>query len=228
MATPRNVCHRCRHKWKVKKGLAKSCPKCGCDNVGPTDPAGGLLPKLVVVVLLAGGVAWWLGLLPGEAQDVVDDAVDDVRREVESRTGDGGGGGATGEAGAGGATGAAGAGQGAADGGEEAAAGGEDPAAAAKAAGRPLVVVASRMGTRVGPTYLVRGRIANQGGADARDVRVVVTLLDDEGAEVDEVEAKAPTEVAEGGDAAYEAAVADEDERVADFRVRTVYDSDGA
>ena len=100
MSTPRNVCHRCRTKWRVKrKNPRRDCPKCGCDNIGPTDPAPSIVPKLVVLAALLVGGAYAAGLLTDEdferAQQQVEGAVDDVRREVEAQTGGEPGAGAT-------------------------------------------------------------------------------------------------------------------------------------
>jgi hypothetical protein len=92
MSVPRHVCHRCRTKWTVKrKNPARECPKCGCDNIGPTDPAMGLLPKLAALVVLVIAGAYAAGFLTDadlqRAQQHVEGAVDDVRREVEAQTG---------------------------------------------------------------------------------------------------------------------------------------------
>lgn len=230
MSTPRNVCHRCRTKWKVKRGEnSRECPKCGCTNVGPTDPARGNMGLIVVVLLLAVGGAWYFDLLPGEAKEALEDArdavetnIEDVRREVGGDDSD------------------------------------ERPrptptkkapksrapkkeatkTKATKPAPRPTpkaesdapplpvpdVVVSSKSGVLIGSAYLVKGKVKNTGGAEASRVRVVVTFLGTGGA-LTEVEAACPSTLAAGKTARYEAAVTGDTAQAVDsFTVKATFE----
>lgn len=67
MARIKNVCHRCRHTWRLKgEHLSSACPKCGSAYVGPA-PAGGI-GLLGLIVILGGGLAAavYLGLIKTE------------------------------------------------------------------------------------------------------------------------------------------------------------------
>ncbi|MGE0712616.1 MAG: FxLYD domain-containing protein [Planctomycetota bacterium] len=227
MATPRNVCHRCRHKWKVKKNMAPECPKCGWDNIGPTDPAPSPLPKLAVIALLALLAAWKLGLLPGsavkQAQDALKDAqgaVKDLADEVEKKLPQGE---KTKSA-------------------EESKTAAKtetperpqpepkktpkpEPKAGADAPPRPDVVVTSKLGAPTGSAYMVRGKLKNQGQADAHHVRVRVTFQDKDGATLDEVDAECPSDLAAGKTSRFEAAVAGEKaKRVEAFKAQVSFE----
>lgn len=67
MARIKNVCHRCRHTWRLKgEHLSSACPKCGSAYVGPA-PAGGI-GLLGLIVIVGGGLAAavYLGLIKRE------------------------------------------------------------------------------------------------------------------------------------------------------------------
>jgi hypothetical protein len=224
MATARMVCHRCRHKWKVGRSIGNDeCPKCGHTLVGPTDPAGGMLPKLIVVAAIALAGAWFSGLLTSEdleqARDAVESTVDEVRDEVEDLVPETR----------------------------------EDPPSAEEAPRKPAkkparkpaktpappeeekeetklplakVVVAGKSGAPFGRTYLVKGKVHNQGGGDAKDVRVTVIFKGDGGV-LAKVEAKAPSRLAAGEKAPYEAAIAGDDAgKVTSVDAEVVYATD--
>ncbi len=222
MATPRFVCHRCRHKWKVGKTSPKECPKCGHGNVGHTDPAPSYLGKIVVVLVVALAGAWYFDLLPGSASDAIDEGLDAVedkiqetRRDVESLD-------------------------------DErpqrrpakpkaerpakpkakapTKAKPARPAGKTEAPSKPDVVVHSKSSAALSTSYMVKGKIKNKGGADATGVKVVVTFKGASGV-VATVNARCPTELAAGKTAKYEAAVAGDDaEGIEDFEVSAVFD----
>jgi len=225
MATPRNVCHRCRHKWKVKRGeWSRECPKCGHANVGPTDPAPSILPKLVLVVLILAGGAYYLGLVGSDTVKEAQEAAEKLQAEVEKRTG----------------------------GGEEAAptaARGEAPAAKsprqpprepspspdpAKPQGeaapspRPRVEVGSKMGWAVGSAYRVKGKVENTGGAKATEIKVHVIFHDAQDRVLARYEAECEsTSLAPGGSARFESAIAGaEAKQVDDFEVQVEFSGD--
>lgn len=226
MATPRNVCHRCRHKWKVKRGeWSRECPKCGHANVGPTDPAPSILPKLALVLLILAGGAYYLGLVGDdtvkEAQEAAQQAAERLQAEVEQRTG----------------------------GGEETAPSpARSEASAAKTqrprppaqprrspepeergepapAPRPQVEVASKMGWAVGSAYRVKGKLENTGGARARKIKVHVVFHDAQDRVLARYEAECGVESLEpGGSARFESAIAGrEAEQVDDFEVEVEF-----
>lgn len=64
MARIKNLCHRCRHTWRLKgEHLSSACPQCGSPYVGPA-PAGGI--GLIGLLVLVGGAlaaALYLGLI---------------------------------------------------------------------------------------------------------------------------------------------------------------------
>ena len=64
MARIKNMCHRCRHTWRLKgEHLASSCPKCGSQYVGPARAGGIGLIGLLVLVAGALAAALYLGLI---------------------------------------------------------------------------------------------------------------------------------------------------------------------
>lgn len=222
MATPRNVCHRCRHKWKVKRGeWSRECPKCGHANVGPTDPAPSLLPKLGLVILILAGGAYYLGLIGDDAvkgaQEAAEKAAEQLQAEVEKRTGSG----EPAPAAPGPKPPAPGQ---EASGRRPSARPSREPEPPASAAPRPAgprVEVASKMGWAVGSAYRVKGKIENRGGAPARGVRVHVVFHDAQDQVLARYEAEcAVTSLEPGESAPFESAVAGaEAERVDDFEV---------
>lgn len=229
MSTPRNVCHRCRHKWKVKKGKEDGCPKCGAALFGPTDPAPSMLGRIAVVLVLALVGAWYFDLLPGSAKDALEDAkdavestVEDVKKEVESNLPK------------------------------------EDPTPAKtpkktatprhvkKKKPKPAtedgpvedgpveakpeadVAVVSKSGVLLGSAYIVKGKVTNRGTARAKDVRVLVTYKDATGAVIAEMEAEVDARaLAPSQWARYESAVADDvAKRTESFSVVAEFETD--
>lgn len=208
MGSPRNVCHRCRHKWKVK-GWAEECPKCGHTNVGPTDHAPGLAGPVAIILIVVVAGAWWLGYVPDEAKKAVESTVDNVRKEVEKHVPD--------------------------DDAPETQpklknnpknakpptpkptatptrtpTPDPEPLNEAPKIPLPKVVVSSKSGAATSNTYFVKGKVKNTGGADANGVTVKVTFRDVAGKKIAAVEARCKTELAAGKTTKFEAAVAGE------------------
>lgn len=210
MGTPRNVCHRCRHKWKVSKGeWARECPKCGHGNVGPTDPAPSLLPKLVIVGGIVLGGAYYTGVIGGgkspeeaaqELKQTFEDASQRIEQDVRGSFER-----AQGEPSPGASQAAPRASQAASPPpAPRASAPAPDPEPAAAAA--PEVVVKGRSGALLGGSYLVKGKLENSGGALAEELVVRVTFLGAGGAVLDVVEAECPATLEAGASARFEAA----------------------
>ena len=69
MAAIKNVCHRCRHTWRLKgEHLSSNCPKCGSQYVGPARAGGIGLFGLLVLAAAGLGAAVWFGLI--DARDL--------------------------------------------------------------------------------------------------------------------------------------------------------------
>lgn len=219
MGSPRSVCHRCRHKWKTK-GFGADCPKCGHNNVGPTDPAPGVLLPIVIVLVLIAAAAWYFGLVPDEAKKAVESTVQDVRKEVEKRV-------PTDDPEAPTVT------------PRTSKPPARNPAKAKRPVARPKetkvpdppaaplpnVVVSSKSGAATSNTFFVKGKIENTGTVEATGVKVVVTFKDSDGGRVATVEARCPPTLEAGKRAKYEAAVAGADaERVDGFSVAATWE----
>lgn len=227
MGTARNVCHRCRHKWKVSRGeWSQECPKCGHGNVGPTDPAPSLLPKLVVGGAILLGGAYYTGLIGGgrspdelkaELQRQFEDAQSKIERDVL---------GPMASPAAPAATPAAPAPRAEQTPAERPAVkprASETPAPSAASAA-PLVVVKGRSGALLGGSYLVKGKLENSGGAKAEGVSVRVTFRDAQGAVLEVVEAECPASVEAGASARFEAALSGgKAERVESFEAEVSF-----
>lgn len=225
----RNVCHACRHKWKVKKNeWASECPKCGRGNVGPTDDSSSILPKLIMVVVILAGGAYYFGLLGGSPEDVkkslenaaekAKQAAQDLQNETSSdkpspkkvkvkpKPSQ-----------------------------EPKKAPNKAPkkapnkapkkAPAAEAPPTALVVVSSRLGAPLPSTYLVKGKIKNTGSVDATSIKVVVTYKDKAGKVLGTRDAECPTTLAPGKTARYESALGgDEAKQVETFEASVTFE----
>lgn len=183
MGSPRFVCHRCRAKWKTSRHGTQECPRCGHTLVGPTDPAPGRAVPALLLGLGLLAAAWWLGLLPGEAEQ----ALERARETVEEAAG------RVGEAASEGRAPARSPAQGSsqrdaprreredrdAPARAEKAPAPSAPSAEAKppAKGPARLAVYGVGGARAGDRYLVRGRVRNEGGAEAQALRVTVEFL---------------------------------------------------
>ena len=215
----RNVCHSCRHKWKVKKAKEWSteCPKCGRGNVGPTDPSSSILPKLLMVIAILIGGAYYAGLIGGDTSIVEDlkKQAEDAARELQgddakparsrvpvktkNKTKK--------------------------KGKRRPKAKPNKPAKATPPPERAVVVVAGRSGAPVGSTYMVRGKIKNTGGVDAKSIVVVVTYKDASGKVLQTYDAECPKTLAAGKSARFESALAgDKAKLVETFEAAVTFD----
>lgn len=217
----RNVCHACRHKWKVGKNeWAKECPKCGRTNVGPTDDSPSILPKLVMVVVILLGGAYYMGLLGGSVEDVKKGA-EDLKRKAEE---------------------AARELQDEAAPSESAPAKSKQPAKkpakkparkptkkpkapATPAPEKPIVVVAGRSGAAVGSSYLVKGKIKNKGGVAAKSIKVQVIYKDKAGKVLETYEAECQDTLGPGESARFESGLSgDAAKQVEDFEAKVSFE----
>lgn len=72
MASIKNVCHRCRHTWRLKgEHLSTHCPKCGSPYVGPAAARGiGLFGLLLLAGAAFGGAVWFGFIDPKDLPEV--------------------------------------------------------------------------------------------------------------------------------------------------------------
>lgn len=220
----RNVCHACRHKWKVGKNeWAKECPKCGRTNVGPTDDSPSILPKLVMVVVILLGGAYYMGLLGGSVEDVKKGA-EDLKRKAEEAARELQDEAAPNEAP------------------EDQPKKGEAKKAQPKkrapkkaqpkkaqptepAPEKAQVVVAGRSGAPVGSSYLVKGKIKNTGGVAAKAIKVQVTYKDAAGKVLQTYEAECPETLGPGESARFESGLSGEAaKQVEDFEAQVTFE----
>jgi len=216
----RNVCHSCRHKWKVgNKEWATECPKCGRGNVGPTDDSPSILPKLVMVVVILAGGAYYMGLLGGSVEDVKKGAQDlkrkaeEAARELQDEAPPSKSPVPVGSKGK-----------------KPPQKPAQKPAQKPKAPAtpapeRPHVVVAGRSGAKVGSSYLVKGKIKNTGGVAAAGVKVLVIYKDKAGGVLETYEAECPSVLGPGESARFESGLGgDAAEQVEDFEAKVSFE----